>query len=133
LFQGDEEEQPKVKDDAPKKEGEAAGETTACLVIGTLVEFKNGKIKVAAGPYSVVADVPETVTISVDVRHCLWAQPGDKVELSARYSPYLRGQAEGQQISVTAAKPLTLPEKASKSRRRGTRDRKSESEKPKDG
>jgi len=133
LFQGDEEERPEVKDEAPKKEGEVAGETMACLVIGTLVEFKNGKIKVAAGPYTVVAEVPETVTISVDVRHCLWTQPGDKVELSARYSPYLRGQAEGQQMTVTAAKPLTLPEKASKSGRRGTRDRKKDSEKPKDG
>jgi hypothetical protein len=133
LFQGDEKEQPEANSDTPKKAGDDAEETLACLVLGTVVEYKSGKIKVAAGPYTVVAELPETATISVDVRHCLWAQPGDKVELSARYNPYLRGQAQGQQMTITAAKPLTPPEKASKSRRRGARDRKNDGEQAKDG
>jgi hypothetical protein len=55
------------------------------------------------------------------------------VELIARYNPYLRGQAQGQQMTITAAKPLTPPEKASKSRRRGARDRKNDGEQTKDG
>lgn len=133
LFQGEEQEKPEGKGEVAKKDGDAATEPLACLVIGTLLEYKNGKIKVAAGPYTVVADFPETATISVDVRHCLWAQPGDKVELTARYNPYLRGQAQGQQLTITAAKPLTPPEKVNKSRRREARDRKNDGDKSKEG
>jgi len=122
--------------DAPLPDNEGAGpeqkkavppatDELACLVIGTLMEYKNNKIKVAAGPFVVAAELPETAEVSVDVRHCLWVRPGDKVELNARYFLAMPGQAEGQQLTITAAQPLTTEERAGKGRRPG-RDRKQE-------
>ena len=112
-----------------KKEKEAVPSATddiPYLVIGVLKEYKNNKVKVIAGPFPVSADLPETAEVSVDVRHCLWVRPGDKVELTARYFPALRGRAEGQQMTITSAQPLTPDEKASKVRRRAGRERKQE-------
>ena len=78
------------------------------------------------GPFLVSAELPETAEVSVDVRHCLWVRPGDKVELTARYFPAMRGRAEGQQMTITASQPLVPDEKANKGRRRGGRERKPE-------
>lgn len=120
LLQDNEGDEPERKKEVPK-----ATDELACLVIGTLMEYKNNKIKVVAGPFVVVAELPETAEVSVDVRHCLWVHPGDKVELNARYFLAMPGQAEGQQLTITAAKPLTAEERAGKGRRPG-RDRKQE-------
>jgi hypothetical protein len=122
---GEDEEKPAKKE---KEETPSASDDISCLVIGVLKEYKNNKIKVSAGPFPVSAELPETAEVSVDVRHCLWVRPGDKVELTARYVPALRarGLAEGQQMTITSAQPLTLDEKASKGRRRAGRERKQE-------
>ena len=121
LFQDDDREEPE-----PAKKIAKAADELDCLVIGKLMEYKNNKIRVAAGPFVVLAELPETAEVSVDVRHCLWVRVGDKVELNARYFPALRGQAEGQQLTITAAQPLQAEEKAAKGRRRAGRDRKQE-------
>lgn len=94
------------------------------LVIGTLVEYKHDKIRVSAGPVQVVAELPATAEVTVDVRHFLWARAGDKIELTARYLPGLPGRAEGQEFTITAALPLTGKEKGGKSPRRGGREHK---------
>ena len=121
LFQDDQGDKPEKKKEIPQ-----AADELDCLVIGNLLEYKNNKIKVAAGPFVVSAELPETAEVTVDVRHCLWVHAGDKVELNARYFPAMRGQAEGQQLTITAAQPLTADEKATKGRRRAGRDRKQE-------
>ncbi len=109
-----------VRKAAGKKEGvHAAGEDIACLVIGVLREYKNNKIKVMAGQFPVIAELPETAEVSVDVRHALWVRPGDKIELSARYFPAMRGRAEGQRMIITAAVPLTPDDSVAKGHRRG--------------
>ncbi|MHB8971892.1 MAG: hypothetical protein ACYC3X_00245 [Pirellulaceae bacterium] len=118
--QDDENAEPEQKKGPPQ-----AADELACLVIGTLIEYKNNKLKVAAGPFVVAAELPETAEVSVDVRHCLWVRPGDKVELNARYFPALPGQAEGQQLTITAAQPLTAEVRTGKGRR-PNRDRKPE-------
>jgi hypothetical protein len=107
-----------AKDDKPP-----ATEDLACLVIGTLLEYKNDKIRVSAGPVLVVAELPATAEVSVDVRHFGWARAGDKMELVARYLPSLPGRAEGDQFTITAAQPLTGDEKSNKQRRRAGRER----------
>ena len=55
------------------------------------------------------------------------------VTIPTQIENVLRGQAQGQQMTITAAKPLAPPEKASKIRRRGARDRKNDGEQAKDG
>ncbi|MHB0958430.1 MAG: hypothetical protein ACYC0X_17260 [Pirellulaceae bacterium] len=121
LFQDEGNEEPAQKKIVPK-----AADELDCLVIGKLLEYKNGTIKVAAGLFVIAAELPETAKVAVDVRHCLWVRPGDRVELNARYFPALPGQAEGQQLTITAAQPLTADQKAAKGQRRGGRDRKLE-------
>jgi hypothetical protein len=117
---------PRQKDrgtDAAKAEV-ASADDIPVLVIGLLREYKNHRIKVSAGNFMVSAELPETAEVSVDVRHCQWVRPGDKVELTARFYPTLRGRAEGQQMTITASQPLVPDEKANKGRRRGGRDKK---------
>lgn len=98
---------------------EGTGEEMACLVIGLVREFKNNKLKVSAGQIPVTADLLDTTEVSVDVHHCQWVRPGDKVELTARFSPMTPGQAMGQRLTITAAAPLGPDEKAAKGHRHG--------------
>lgn len=130
------------RDKSPLRErGRAAAKETApnaadelpVLVIGVLREYKNNRLKVNAGNALVIAELPETAEVSVDVRHCEWVRPGDKIELTARFYPTLRGRAEGQRITITASQPLAPDEKASKGRRRASREKKPDEAAERDG
>jgi hypothetical protein len=109
-----------------KEEAPAAADDMRVLVIGVLREYKNNRIKVSAGNFPVAAELPETAPVSVDVRHCEWVRPGDKIELTARYFPAMRGRAEGERMTITASQPLLPDEKANKGRRRGGHEKKPE-------
>lgn len=125
----------------PRERGRAAARETApstadelpVLVIGVLREYKNNRLKVNAGNALVIAELPETAEVSVDVRHCEWVRPGDKIELTARFYPALRGRAEGQRFTITASQPLAPDEKASKGRRRASREKKPDEADERDG
>jgi hypothetical protein len=125
-----EDEKANEKEEA-QEDAHAAAADISCLVIGILQEYKNNKIKVSAGRFPVTAEMPETAEVSVDVRHALWVRPGDKIELTARFLPAMRGRAEGQRMTITAAAPLAPDEKATKGRRR-TRDKKEDAPKKTD-
>ena len=101
-------------------------EESPCLIIGLLVENKDGKLRVAAGRIPVRAELDPKAEISVELHDVQWVRPGDKAEITARYLAGRQGQAEGQQITVTAAKPLSADEEPEKGRRRSARGRKSD-------
>jgi hypothetical protein len=90
--------------------------TASCLVVGRLLEIKGNRIEVAAGRMPVRADVTEDLQVSVEVNDYRLSQPGDKVELSARYHPNAKGRAEGERLTITAAKPLAVARQAQRRR-----------------
>ncbi len=112
-------------------EKQPAGEAkeTPCLIIGLLVETKDGTLRIAAGRIPVRAELDPKAEISVELHDVQWVRPGDKAEITARYYSGRQGQAEGQQITITAASPLSAEEGLEKGRRRAARGRKSDESK----
>ncbi len=97
-----------------------------CVIIGRLAESKDGKLRVVAGNRSVRFELAPEAEISVEWHDVQWVQPGDKIDLTARYPAGRRGQAQGQQITITAAKVLDLKEKATRGRSKSGREQESD-------
>lgn len=95
---------PKVP--AARKRASRTVPTTRCLVIGRLLGVKKGNLMVAAGRRVVEAPLAENAEVTVDVNDYRLARNGDKVEVEARYMPQRPGQAQGERLVITAAKPL---------------------------
>lgn len=91
---------------ATKKRTRRAVAAVPCLVIGRLLGIKKGNMMVAAGRALVRAPLAENAAVTIDVNDYRLARLGDKVEVNARYLPQRPGQAEGEQLVITAAKPL---------------------------
>jgi hypothetical protein len=79
-----------------------------CLVIGQLVENRDGRLRVAAGRASVRAELDPKAEISVQWHDVRWARKGDKIELSARYPAGRKGQAQGLTMTIKAAQTLDV-------------------------
>ncbi len=118
--------------EAKKKQARGQPQGVPCLVIGRLVDNRDGKLRVAAGKISVLLELAPEAEIAVQLHDLQWVRPGDKVEITARYPQGRKGQAEGQELSVVAAKVLDGVEKHSKTRRRSARDKKSAEPEKKD-
>ena len=112
------------KSETRKKSGGSEPVETSCLIIGRLVEHKEGRLRIAAGRIPVKAELADKAEVTVEVHDVMWVRPGDKVELTARFIPGRAGRAEGQQMTITAAAPLTGKEGAEKGARRGAHGQK---------
>ncbi len=111
--------------EAKKKRASSEPVETPCLIIGRLIENKDGKLRIAAGRM-VKAELSDTAEVSVELHDVMWVRPDDKAEIIARYFPARMGQAEGQQMTITAATPLTGKEGAEKNHRRANRGQKAD-------
>ncbi len=97
-----------------------------CLIIGRLVENRDGRLRVAAGKISVLVELAPKAEIVVQTHDLQWVRIGDKIEITARYPAGRKGRAQGQEISITAANMLDANAKQTKARRRSTRGGKTE-------
>jgi hypothetical protein len=100
-----------------KQQGVQQPETLPCLIVGQLMDSKQGKLRMAAGPLVVRFELAEDATIAVQWHDPQWVRPGDRAEITARHPAGRIGQAEGQQITVTAAQVLDVEEKVARGRR----------------
>ena len=99
------------EDDEKKDAAHREPKKVPCLIVGQVVDNKQGRVRVAAGPFTIRLELAPGADISVQWHDVQWVRPGDKAEISARYLPGQVGQAQGQQITVTAAQALDLEEK----------------------
>lgn len=109
LFNTEEpKEQPKVKGKKP------VVEDVACRVGGTLKSLKSGRMVVVAGRMQIKCELAENAKIRVSTSDLSLAQLGDKVEVEGWY--YANAKQAGlwaNQLSITAAEPLTGEKKKS--------------------
>jgi hypothetical protein len=119
---------------ADTKEKKRQGPVTmTCLIVGQLLEAKDGKLRVAAGPAIFRLELDPEAEIDVQWYDVQWVRPGDKIELSARHPVGRLGQAQGQQMSITAAELLDIQPKPTRTRRSSQRDSKKPAESKKAG
>ena len=121
------------KEATQKKRPTKGPATFYCLVVGRLLGNKGKTMMVAAGRKIVHADLAPTAKVAVELNDLRLAQPGDKVEFSARYYEGAKGQAQGQQVTVTAAKPLEAVSKKIPRRGRSRRNKDSQKVTRQDG
>lgn len=103
-----------------KKRSRAEPEEVECMIVGRVVENKDGRLRIAAGNISVRLELAPKAEISVQWHDLQWVRLGDKVDLTARYAAGRPGQAQGQTMTITAAKPLDVEEKAVRGRRKAS-------------
>jgi len=89
----------------------------SCLIVGQLVEIKDGKLRIAAGGVTVRCELAPKADISVQWHDAQWVRPGDKAQITARYLPGRTGQAQGVQISINAEKTLDIEEKPARGKK----------------
>ena len=99
--------EPKAKEKPAKVK---LDEDTVYRVAGQITKIsRTGEMTINAGGTSVRADLAEDAKVSIDVNDLAYARPGDKVEVRGWYIANNKGQGVGNQISVSAAEPLTGP------------------------
>jgi hypothetical protein len=100
-------EKPKEKKAKPKVD-----ENTVYRIAGQITKIsRTGELTINAGGTMVKADLAEDAKVSVDINDLSYARPGDKVEVRGWYVAGQKGQAVGNQVSVSAAEPLAGPKK----------------------
>jgi hypothetical protein len=100
------------KPDEPEKKGKK-DEDPVYQVAGQLTKISRGEMTINCAGTVVKADLAKDAKVTVDVNHLRFAQPGDKVEIRARYpmGQKAAGQALATQITVMGSKPLGEPKK----------------------
>lgn len=105
-------------ENAKKKPAVPEPQEVPCVITGQLVENKEGKLRVAAGPVVVRAELAADAEITVQWYDAQWIRPGDRADISARYPAGRPGQAQGQQITVVASQVLDMEQRVARGRRR---------------
>ncbi len=80
-----------------------------CMVIGQLVENKDGKLRLNAGGVPVLCELDPKVEITVRWHDVRWVRVGDKVQVTARYPAGRKGQAQAESLTITSSQPLDAP------------------------
>lgn len=99
-------------------------ESVPCLIVGQVLENKEGQVRVLAGNVVFRFQLDPKSEITVQWHDVQWVQPGDKIDLSARYPAGRLGQAQGQQMTITAAKMLDIEPTSARGRRASADDQK---------
>lgn len=102
------------KPDEPEKKGAKGKEEDPIYqVAGQITKVSRGEMTINCAGTTVKADLAKDAKVAIDVNHLQYAQPGDKVEIRARYpmGQKAAGQALATQITVTGSKPLGEPKK----------------------
>lgn len=117
-----------------KKQPGSANEPMPVLIIGRIVQAKNGKLTLDVGTgKQMKVELAEKARISVDVADLSWARAGDKIELDGWAYPQQKQNVFAQNVTITASNPLSsekkrpaAPEKADEEKKDEKKEEKKE-------
>jgi hypothetical protein len=98
-----------TKEKAAPRKAAAVQLPATCVVRGTIMSLKDGKIAMKIGHGTVKAEVDDSAEIKVDMTELKFARKGDSVSVKGRGA---KGAVVAESVTVQGAEPLTGRKKA---------------------
>ena len=86
-------------------------------IVGKLAGVQGNKIQVIAGR-PLLIELAETAVIKVSAGDTTFCMPGDEVQINGLRNPAQENWIQAESLTITGAKPLSPPEKATRGSRR---------------